>query len=243
MTDHWITIEQAAVSLGLSVRTVNRHITAGKLQSRLHEGRREVLIPSDTTSDASSANAINSGGALLAGGHGSDGPAVDYETVLALADNAADKADLAVSAYQTLARSADDRIHTTRRAAYVAWSLVGVMTLGALGAVGWTSHALTRASVENRHLHEQVSTATAMADEASGECDDLRRALADARDQAARAEGKLTAYKEPRPVTVVIEPTTSRRSPTGWRRSSTDVDGRTSDARRTGATLPPDTCG
>lgn len=209
MTDHWITIEQAAVSLGLSVRTVNRHITAGKLQSRLHEGRREVLIgASDATSNASSANNTTPANALYAGEHVPDPMAVDYETVLALADNAADKADLAVSAYQTLARSADDRIHTTRRATYVAWTLVGVMTLGALGAVGWTSHALTRASVENRHLHEQVTTVTAMADEASGECDDLRRALADARDQAARAEGKLTAYKEPRPVTVVIEPTT-----------------------------------
>lgn len=45
MSEVWQTIEQAAVTLGLSVRTVNRHITAGKLQSRLFEGRREVLIP------------------------------------------------------------------------------------------------------------------------------------------------------------------------------------------------------
>ncbi|HEX8914156.1 MAG TPA: hypothetical protein VF796_17540 [Humisphaera sp.] len=45
MPEVWQTIEQAAVTLGLSVRTVNRHITAGKLQSRLFEGRREVLIP------------------------------------------------------------------------------------------------------------------------------------------------------------------------------------------------------
>lgn len=46
MADIWQTIEQAAVTLGLSVRTVNRHITAGKLESRLFEGRREVRIPS-----------------------------------------------------------------------------------------------------------------------------------------------------------------------------------------------------
>src|SRR3954449_5986289 len=44
MADTWLTIEQAAVTLGLSVRTINRHINAGKLQSRLHEGRREVLV-------------------------------------------------------------------------------------------------------------------------------------------------------------------------------------------------------
>lgn len=45
MAELWQTIEQAAVTLGLSVRTVNRRITDGKLQSRLLEGRREVLIP------------------------------------------------------------------------------------------------------------------------------------------------------------------------------------------------------
>src|SRR5690242_18492256 len=45
MADSWQTIEQAAVSLRLSVRTVNRHISAGKLQSRLtSEGRREVFV-------------------------------------------------------------------------------------------------------------------------------------------------------------------------------------------------------
>src|SRR5918911_636726 len=44
MADTWLTIEQAAVALGLSVRTVNRHIAAGKIQSRLNDGRREVLV-------------------------------------------------------------------------------------------------------------------------------------------------------------------------------------------------------
>src|SRR4051812_45580467 len=44
MADTWLTIEQAAVALGLSVRTVNRHIVAGKIQSRLNDGRREVLV-------------------------------------------------------------------------------------------------------------------------------------------------------------------------------------------------------
>src|SRR6059058_3642562 len=49
MADTWLTIEQAAVTLNLSVRTINRHINAGKLQSRLHEGRREVLVSLETS--------------------------------------------------------------------------------------------------------------------------------------------------------------------------------------------------
>src|SRR3954468_8490704 len=57
MADTWQTIEQAAVSLRLSVRTVNRHIVAGKLQSRLTpEGRREVLVSlPDTGTEAAPA--------------------------------------------------------------------------------------------------------------------------------------------------------------------------------------------
>src|SRR5687768_11586033 len=56
MAESWQTIEQAAVSLRLSVRTVNRHIVAGKLQSRLNEGRREVLVdaPASATADGAS---------------------------------------------------------------------------------------------------------------------------------------------------------------------------------------------
>lgn len=44
MAGTWQTVEQAAVALGLSVRTVNRHISAQKLKSRLMDGRREVFV-------------------------------------------------------------------------------------------------------------------------------------------------------------------------------------------------------
>src|SRR4051794_562308 len=144
MADTWLTIEQAAVTLGLSVRTVNRHIVAGKLPSRLQDGRREVLV--QTPSDKSSAIDDSPFGAVLSP-FASDGPSVtgpaiaghatvtipppgsaasrsssdtddrssdnlsrshiDTETVLALADNANEKAELAVSAYQALARATD----------------------------------------------------------------------------------------------------------------------------------------
>ena len=204
MSENWMTVEQAAVTLGLSVRTITRHINAGKLQSRLTDGRREVQIDSVQIPNATGALA---GADSLSNAD----PAIDYETVLALADNAADKAELAVSAYQTLARSADERIQTTRRLSYAAWSLVGVLAVGAIVSVGWTSHKMTRAAVVTEHLQRQVSDATAMADSAAGECDDLRRMLAEAREEAARNEGKLAAYKEPRPVEPTSRPSLSDR--------------------------------
>jgi excisionase family DNA binding protein len=217
-TAAWMTIEQAAVALGVSVRTVNRHINAGKLQSRLADGRREVLLddtaataPIFGASAATAAAAAAAAATHVASGEivgGVDGQAaassrdahlVDYETVLALADNAADKAELAVSAYQALARSADERIRANRRLSCAAWSFVALFAVGAVVSVGWASHKLTRAAVETRHLEQQVTTVTAMADEAHDECDDLRRALAAARETAARNEGQLAAHLEPRP--------------------------------------------
>lgn len=205
MSDNWMTIEHAAVTLGLSVRTITRHINAGKLQSRLTDGRREVLIESVSIPGAVTPLATHE--SVLSD---NESP-VDYETILALADNAADKAELAVSAFQTLARSADERIASTRRLSYVAWSLVALLTSGAAVSVAWASHRVTRASVEHEHLQMQVQTATAAADNANDECDDLRRMLLAAKEDAARAEGKLAAYKEPRPVEPTTRPSLSAR--------------------------------
>ena len=65
MADSWQTIEQAAVSLRMSVRTVNRHIVAGKIQSRLTDGRREVLV--DLSGGAGAGLSQESGGGDVTG--------------------------------------------------------------------------------------------------------------------------------------------------------------------------------
>lgn len=224
MTDQqiWMNIEQAAVTLGLSVRTVNRHINAGKLNSRLADGRREVLM--DGPSGGGAMPQPPAGQTPVSFGPDQDevatwAPAtspsegIDPETVLALADNAADKAELAVTAYQALARTADERVYAGRRLLNAAWVLVGVMSLLAFVSLGWTTNKLTRAAVEHEHLQKQVTTVTAQADNAEHECDDLRIALAAAREEAARAEGRLAAYKEPRQTAAGESVTQAKASP------------------------------
>src|SRR5947209_3580391 len=44
MSFTWQTVEQAAVTLGISTRTIARRIAKGELESRLNNGRREVYI-------------------------------------------------------------------------------------------------------------------------------------------------------------------------------------------------------
>ena len=241
MADTWLTIEQAAVALGLSVRTVNRHIVAGKIQSRLNEGRREVLVDMpDPASDASSDFPTDEIGAAIDAAaaspfaasrvtvdsrdtadyarrvsdfarqasdqvrqasegtlHSPDQPqGFDPNTVLALADNAAEKAELAISAYQALARATDTQFRHVRRSARAAWASVAVMAAGVAVAVGWTTHYLTKAQVEGSHLRQQVRQVTEEANYASAERNTLRTELTAAREQAARAEGQVTALSD-----------------------------------------------
>jgi hypothetical protein len=206
------------------VRTVNRHIAAGKLQSRLSpEGRREVLVDlpegdvesvaSATSSAVSSAPSAApfsfeakvsaAGAAVTDSGTGassqtaapanssprhaaaahqanpfsqapSPGVSVDPETVLALADNAAQKAEMAVAAYQTLARLADTQVQQIRRNARLAWAAVAVMAVGVTGAVGYTTHRLTRATVERENLQDELVSATDTVRQLSAGQDTLR---------------------------------------------------------------------
>lgn len=43
MTD-WVTVKEAAVALGVSERTLQRHIAVGKVKSKLENGRRLVYV-------------------------------------------------------------------------------------------------------------------------------------------------------------------------------------------------------
>lgn len=226
MAETWQTIEQAAVVLGLSVRTVNRHISAGKLPSRLTDGRREVLVnlpdaPPDpggvSPDDAPQSNAQRpwtdnpsaNGQTRPTTGTTPPNPGAtfDPETVLALADNAAEKAEMAVAAYQALARVADNQAQTVRRNARIAWATVGVMAAGVTIAVGWTSHQLTRSSGEIDRVQTEVGKLTTQVAEITTEREALRTQLstterelraetAAARELAAETKGRLSAVQD-----------------------------------------------
>jgi hypothetical protein len=211
MADTWLTIEQAAVALGLSVRTVNRHIAGGKLQSRLTDGRREVLVslPDEAPSAASGQNEPieppggashfpSDDGSHYHGSHAAAHPqgGFDHASVLALADNAAEKAEMAVAAYQALARSTDQQFQHVRRSARVAWGAVAVMAAGVSVAVGWTTHHLTRSQVTTQYLQERVEQTANASDRLSVERDALKLELSAAKEQAARAEGRASTLTE-----------------------------------------------
>lgn len=324
MSDTWLSIEQAATALRLSVRTVNRHINAQKIQSRLHEGRREVLVrlqsdnpqddvtktdmeskektladallqpksvsevsspsgeppasfhsrlpefeqerpatpsekprqfsgekdapsfappgedpgfasdsggrqasseyqqvhrltpgESSDSQDISNQNAGDTGGASN-GSQGADerktgvAASVDVETMLTLADQAADKADVAIVAYQTLARVADTQVRGLRRNARIAWVLVGVIVLVVMGGGWWVTQRMTAIQIELHGIqrmseyNEKMAAASAVEverlkeerDTAGQSASRAREEAALAKEQQARLEGKLAAMAE-----------------------------------------------
>jgi hypothetical protein len=229
MADTWLTIEQAAVTLGLSVRTVNRHMAAGELESRLQDGRREVRVTTPDDKSAASANRPSIDASPFAAvlnpftdpptgpaisGHAtvtipppyntqSDRPSDEHsssnfnaETVLALADNAAEKAEMAVAAYQALARSTDTQFQHVRRSARFAWAAVAVMAAGVSVAVGWTTHHLTKSQVQTTYLRQEVESKLVATGALSTEREMLRAELSAAKEHAARAEGKAATLSD-----------------------------------------------
>lgn len=238
----WHTVEHAAVALGLSVRTVNRHIQAGKLRSRLAEGRREVFVPappiedeapsasSDSTSDepvkpdgqqtpsdppqaaqrtqppsSSTASPELKGTTSSVGGQPippfANAVAYDVESALARADNAADKAELAVSAYQNLAHSIELQAQSARRGAKVAWTIVAVLAVAAGVATYWTATTVTEARMKAEELEREAKAkaeeleretraASKAAEDNSAELERLRARLSNAEHDAAYAKGK-----------------------------------------------------
>src|SRR5690349_6911848 len=114
MADTWLTIEQAAVALGLSVRTVNRHIVAGKIQSRLSDGRREVLVdmPDDPSAGASDDPSDEIGAAINAASSASPFAGqrltIDSHTDASTADYARQASDIARQASDQVRRASED---------------------------------------------------------------------------------------------------------------------------------------
>ena len=128
----WQTVEQAAVTLGISTRTIARRIAKGELESRLNSGRREVYI---CAPDFAASGVETIEGELT----GSDAPqyhteyeqtvrhtvaassasGVDVETstALILAEDRARRAEMAISVIQQSTAIVRDEVRVARAGA------------------------------------------------------------------------------------------------------------------------------
>ena len=206
MSFAWQTVEQAAVTLGISTRTIARRIAKGELESRLNNGRREVYIqipqaakpqaaavaPDTIDADYTEVEAeptpsyeetIRHTVSAAASNFGSAD--VETSTALILAEDRARRAEMAITVIQQSTALVRDEVHRARFGARWAWAVVALMAVSVMVAVGWTTQNLTRSQAQTESLREKVTVANESSERTEREAKVERERLAADRERLA----------------------------------------------------------
>jgi hypothetical protein len=205
MASAWQTLEEAALTLGISSRTLHRRITKNEVETRLTNGRREVLVtvPDPEPAAPAAESPIHTS---IAQGVGSsapfstmtiDQPAVSPvsdevgQTMLALHEDRVRRSDLAIMAYQQSINVAALDARRSRAGSRLAWSVAGGVTVALFLSVVYATHTVTRAQAQVQSLTTRVQSASAAADSNARAAETFRQQAEQARIEAARAQGEL----------------------------------------------------
>lgn len=198
MAQAWQSVEEAAVTLGISVRTLHRRISRGEVLTRLENNRREVLVevpdpapvsPEPATDDVVDAETVNVSQTSVA----SDDV---RNTMLALHEDRLRRTDLAILAYQQSVTTVASEARRSRIVSRFAWATAACLLLVLFGMGIWSTHRLTAAEAEVTQVKTQLQSATDEATRKREELERLRQEAEVARLAAARAEGELKARNE-----------------------------------------------
>ena len=225
MAEAWQTLEEAALTLGISSRTLHRRLARGEFQTRMANGRREVLVvveardPSldrlaaaanrGTTSASTSAAASDMADAAetVAATDATTYSSDDYtgtienaadevqQTMLALHEDRIRRTDLGIMAYQQSVTVAAADARRAVTRSRVAWSVAAVLTLALSLGGMWATHRLTHASGQVSHLSDNLRQLSETVEVKTREITELRQDAQSAKVAAARAEGELAAAK------------------------------------------------
>ena len=207
----WQTIEEAALTLGVSSRTLHRRIAKGEFPTRMESGRREVQLfivdppppaPQHAgtersgvpdSSSATSANPFeNPTGASESRQTVSDDP---IGTVLALHEDRIRRTDLAILAYQQSVATTATEARRAQRNSYIGWGVAGGAILLMFIAMIWTTYSLTRSKADVDHLNQAVRQLSDTADTSAKQAARFREDAETARIAAAKAQGALDAAR------------------------------------------------
>ena len=189
----WQSVEEAALTLGVSSRTLHRRISKGEVETRLENGRREVLVclpdpepenedqPADTSSDELAVSPEPATAMVVA------------QQQIALAHEKVRRTELALTAFQETSLILQREASRTRLSARFAWIALALCSVGVYVAVGWTATKVTQAEAQKKYLNQQLGGVETEVRETRQELVKVRDDLSQAQQSAARLAGELTA--------------------------------------------------
>src|SRR5205814_1070874 len=210
MASAWQTLEEAALTLGISSRTLHRRLARGEFETRLENGRREVLVvipepvtdgadmsaePATEVTDTSATYETPADASDMSGTPVAELSDEIQTTMLALHEDRIRRTDLAIMAYQQSVNVTAADARRAHRKARIAWSLAGGAAAAMFVAVVWATHSVTRANAQVDQLSSVVRQLSDTADTRSRETEQLRKDAQEARVAAARVEGELSAAR------------------------------------------------
>jgi hypothetical protein len=226
MASAWQSLEEAALTLGISSRTLHRRLARNEFETRLENGRREVLVvipespmpagmpltdmPADTVSDVSVEAFPEASAEYETATDTSDMSATSdisaeatpelsdeiQTTMLALHEDRIRRTDLAIMAYQQSVNVTAADARRAHRNSRVAIGVAGGMVTAMFFVALWATHSVTRAKGDVEHLNQVVRQLSDTADTRAREIEKLRSENQDARVAAARVEGELSAVTD-----------------------------------------------
>ncbi len=190
MPDQWLSIAEAAASMKVHTRTIERRIAGGKIESRRNEdGQVQVLINlPDTPPPVES---------------------VSSETLETVKELANQQVDIAAGSASALIRVSQEQTYRAenelalarqdarryRRESQFAMTLVAAILLVVIGAVAWCTRVMTTSQDSARRSADNAAAAAQRAQAAETALSIQQQQLNDAILARAKAEGELNAYK------------------------------------------------
>ena len=183
-----MSVAEAAATMKVHPRTVERRLAAGKIESRRGaDGQVQILVTVPEPAEP-----VMSSQAL--------------DTVKELADRQVDIAAGSASALVRIAQEQASRAENQlvlarqdagryRKEAQMAAGLVAAMLVMVMVAVGWCTHSITAAKADAKLASDRANQAAQAAREAQTARDNERNKFDDAIIARAKAEGELAAYK------------------------------------------------
>jgi hypothetical protein len=198
----WQSVEEAAVTLGISTRTLHRRISKGEVETRLEDGRREVLVclpdpePAAAEESAEMADTFTMPASFSPPSTSDNNTAIILaEKEVALANEKVRRTELALAAFQHTSTLLQQEASRTRVSARCAWAAVAVLSVGVYVAVGWTASQVTAFRTNNANLTRELNQATVTVELKTVEVERYRSERDDARQASARVEGELSATR------------------------------------------------